>query len=290
MAFLLTVDKACDERSTVLDELKIPWIPMTFTMDGREVVPDTFATDAEYQNFYQQMEAGAMPTTSQTSVEQHQAFFEQVIKQYQPTEILHLSLAGGISNNIFNAQKAAENLKAPYPGVQIYCLDTILATQAMNVLVYEAVKLRDAGLDAQTAYQKLAELRMHVQPWFMVDDLQHLKRGGRISTVAAAFGSMLRLKPILKIDTDGTLKVVNKVMGVRKALDFFVDLIAKESDQLPAEVFLIHAHAPANLALLQQKINQKYPQIKVRTGWLGPIIGAHCGSGMIGLGFIGKHR
>jgi len=289
MNFILTTDTACDERKGTLDELRIPWIPLTY-MIKNEVFADDFSSDAQYQEFYAKLAAGAMPTTSQITPHAHEEFFESVFTKRKINAIIHLSLSGGLSDTANCAKLGAENYMKRNPNAKIYCVDTLSATQGHNLLLYGALKMRDQGFAAEKAYAELEKLKSKVQAWFMVDNLYHLKRGGRVSGASAAIGTILNIKPILIIDREGKLSVIKKEKGVNKTVNFFLETIRKYKTDETDEFFIVHANAHKSAELLKERIEKELPFAKVRIGWLGPIIGAHCGSGMFGLTFIGKDK
>ena len=289
MNFILTTDTSCDELKTVLNDPNVPWIPLSFTIQGR-TFEDDFSSDAEYRAFYKKLAGGARPTTSQITPLAHEEFFEKVVKEHKAAAIVHLSLSGGLSDTANSAVKGAESYMARDPKVKIYITDTFAATQTHNLLVREGIRLRGGGASAEEAYGRLELLKARLQGWFMVDDLFHLRRGGRISGASAAIGTVLNIKPVLILDRDGKLAIVKKVQGTSKVFNFFLDVIEKYKTDDTDEVAVIHANAYKNAELLKARILERYPSFRVPIGWLGPVIGAHCGEGMIGLTFAGKNR
>jgi len=289
MSFILTTDTSCDEFKNVLDSLNIPWIPLTFTING-ETFDDNFTDDAEYQAFYAKLEGGAMPTTSQITPLSHEEFFKKVLTEQKSDTIIHLSLSGGLSDTANAAKKGAADCMTRNPKAKIYCVDTQLATQGHNILLYEALKMRDKGLSAKEAYEKIEKLKARVHAWFMVDSLYHLKRGGRVSGVSAAIGTILNIKPVLIVNHEGKLKVVKKLKGMLKAINFFMEIIKEYSTNDTNEFYIVQANAYKNAELLKVHIEKEYPSARIKIGWLGPIIGTHCGGGMLGLVFIGRDR
>ena len=289
MKFVLTTDTSCDEFKSVLDGLNVPWIPLTFTIDG-EIFDDNFSSDGEYKDFYKKLDGGAMPTTSQINIFAHEEFFERVLAERNADSIVHLTLSGGLSDTANSARKAAENYMSRNPQAQIYIVDTLSATQGHNLLLYEAIKLRDNGVAAGQAFEEIEKLKTQVHAWFMVDNLHHLKRGGRVSGASAAIGTILNIKPILIIDGEGKLSVVKKVKGTANALNFFLETIERHRTDATCEFFLVHSNAHKEIDLLKKQIEKKFSWARPRIGWLGPIIGTHCGAGLVGMTFIGKEK
>jgi len=154
MSFILTTDTSCDEFKSELDKNNIPWLPLTFMIDG-EVFEDDFRADEKYEEFFKKLEGGAMPTTSQITPMAYEEFFDEVFKNNAGDTIIHLSLSGGLSGTASNAKKAADDYMVKHPDKKIFAVDTLLATQAHNFLMQEVIKMRDRGIDAQQEIEKI---------------------------------------------------------------------------------------------------------------------------------------
>lgn len=127
---------------------------------------------------------------------------------------------------------------------------------------------------------------------FTVNDLNHLKRGGRISPALAFAGSMLNIKPCLLIDRTGHLENVAKIRGRKKAMEWIVEQMQAQCDGAPEDqlVFVVHADCPEDGQTLLQMIQQVYPKLELHLMDLGPVIGAHTGPGLVAVTFLGKER
>jgi DegV family protein with EDD domain len=176
------------------------------------------------------------------------------------------------------------------PGTKIYIVDTLSATHGHHLLLKQGIRMRDEGLTAEQTAEELNVTAPKIQHWFMVDDLHHLRRGGRISGASAVLGTLLKIKPILVVNGKGKLDVVKKVHGVKKAIDYFMDAISRYKPAGNGEFLLVNANAHGYAAELAERIRAAYPDCPVSIGWVGPVIGAHTGSGMFGVTFIGADR
>ena len=287
--FTLTTDTSCDVFRSELDAKNIPWIPLSFTIDG-VTYDDDFSSDDRYEDFYGKIRGGAMPTTSQINVFNHEEFFEKLVEG-GAKNIIHLTLSGGLSNTVNSAKTAADNVTARHGDCKIYILDTLSATQGHRLILDEGVKMRDNGMNADEAFEKLSDIAGRVHHWIVVDDLMHLKRGGRVSGASAYIGSLLNIKPVLIINSEGKLAVVKKAKGTLKAYGYVMDMIREYAEDLENPVFyLANADANDKIDEMTKMIKDAYPAAKVNTGWIGPVIGAHTGSGTLGIVFIGKKR
>jgi len=290
MKFILTTDTSCDAFKTDLDAVKVPWIPLTFTLEG-QTYDDNFSSDNEYSDFYAKVKAGAMPTTSQINTFSHEEFFKKVLSENADLPIIHLTLSGGLSETVNAARIAAKNIADADPKAKVYIIDTLSATQGHRIVVDKGVEIRDSGLEAEEAVKKIEDCASKAMHFFMVDDLHHLKRGGRVSAVSATFGTLLNIKPVLTINHEGKLAVIKKAKGAKKAIAFFLEMIAEhKADPQNGAFYLVHANAQENRNLLVEQLKELYPSAPIKGGWVGPVIGAHTGGGMFGVAFEGKKR
>jgi DegV family protein with EDD domain len=289
MEFLLTTDTSCDIFRHELDEAGVPWIPLTYTING-ETFEDTCSSSEDFKAFYKKMQGGAMPTTSQITPMAHTEFFEPLILKGHK-KIIHLALSGGLSSTVEAARLSAGELMEKYEGTEIYILDTLAATQGNNMLFIHARRLQEAGKTAKEAFDILTDKVSKLHHFFMVNDLHHLKRGGRISAASAAIGSLLKIKPVLVIDDIGKLTVIKKALGPKKAIDFILEMVKKHTtSETDNEYIVVHANVPERADEVKARLEKEVAGSKVSVGWIGPIIGAHTGEGLLGVILIGDKR
>jgi len=290
MAFILTTDTSCDAFKKDLDAAKVPWIPLTFTLEG-QTYDDNFSADQEYADFYAKVAAGAMPTTSQINTFSHEEFFNKVLAEYKGLPIVHLTLSGGLSETVNSARVAAKNIMDANAKAKVYIVDTLSATQGHNIIVDKGIELRDKGVDPKDAAKLLEDFASRVMHFFMVNDLHHLKRGGRVSAASAAIGTLLNIKPLLTINHEGKLVVIKKAKGAAKAIAYFLDMVKEHKEDLENGAFyIVNANAHENSDKLRTQLKELYPHCPIKGGWVGPVIGAHTGEGMFGVAFVGKKR
>lgn len=288
--FTLTTDSAVDVFRSELDALGVYWVPLTFTIDG-VTYEDDFSDDAHYKEFYDKVRTGAMPSTSQINPFTHEEFWERVAEKTGTTDIVHLTLSSGLSETYSSACRAAQSFMEKHPGVRVYVVDSLGATQAEMPVFEMALRLRDNGESAAAAAEALRAYAHRVQVYIIADDLYHLKRGGRVSAAAAAVGSLLKIKPLIIFDDAGKLQVYKKPAGWKKALKTVLDHIAEFCPQPGTKKFWIaHADALDKAEEAKAAIEGAYPGAEVQIGWIGPVIGAHTGAGTIGILFEANSR
>jgi len=289
MSFLITTDTSCDLPKNELEKLGVPYIPLTYTIDDKTYVDD-FTQDVQYENFYKLIKSGAMPTTSQINSFLHEKFFCELFNKGH-REILHLSISSGLSTTYNCAVLGAECAMEKHPGLVVKVIDTLSATQAHRALLDKALDLRKENLDLQLTASTLDGLKNNLQAYVFVDNLMHLKRGGRISGAAAHVGTLLKIKPVLTIDSLGKLTVINKANGIKKAMTYGIEMLLKNINDIKnSTIYLANTDANDKIEELISMLRQRGYQGKIVTGWIGPVIGSHTGAGTFGLVFFGNTR
>ncbi len=283
--FAVSTDSTCDLKSAFVKERDIWFVPLTFTMekDGSiEEYLDNFTCNEEYVAFYEKVSAGYFPRTAKLNYDAHMQHFTALAKA-GVKEVVHFMISSGLANTITITRQAAEDIKKEYPDFTVYAVDPLTATVGQGVLVELAADCRDKGMSAKETYEYLMEMRHHVQHCIIPNDLFYLKKGGRVSAVSAAFGTMLNIKPMLCFDTEGKLKVLEKCKGMKKAFSRVVDhLDAAPVESVDGKQFAVIVHTnnekgAAELAALVEERTGVKPRITI----MGPVIGSHVGPGSV---------
>lgn len=284
MAFTLSTDRSCDIFCSELQSRGIKYISQIYTIDEVPHVDD-FDKDEDYKGFYDLIRAGKMPTTSQINIVEHEEFFERVLSECGG-DLLHITLSSGLSSTYQSAVTAANNVNERLGATRVYVLDSLGATVVQRLVVDEAQRLRDEGLSAADALKQMQEITRHINIRFMPTDLMHLKRGGRVSGAAAVIGTALKIKPILCINKEGGLSIVTKKMGVNAGVAYMIDFFKQRNDARTKKVYIPCADNFEVAEDIKAKLLEIRPDCDVQIGWVGPVIGAHTGAGMVGVVFL----
>lgn len=286
MSFILSTDTSCDFFKTELTARNIFYVPLTYAIDGVSY-PDDFSSNEEYEAFFDKMAKGAMPTTSQINIYTHEQYFKKLLKENEG-DILHLTLSSGLSSTYASALKASENVMEEFPDRNIFVLDTKSATVVHGMVLEDCEKLRNEGRSARETFEVVTNNITRIVPYFMTYDLMHLKRGGRVSGPMAYIGTALNIKPMLTINKEGGLSVINKLHGVPKSLKYIIDRYKAEAVDEPQTVLIGSAASPFAEELAEMA-RKALPQNEVKIEWFGPVIGAHVGKGTVALVFRSKN-
>ena len=206
-------------------------------------------------------------------------------------DILYLAFSSGLSGTCQSAYMAKEELSARYPDRKIYVVDSLAASMGEGLLAYYASKMQLEGKTIDEVYQWLQDNKLHLCHWFTVDDLNHLKRGGRVSSAAALFGTMLGIKPVLHVDDAGHLIPVAKIRGRRQSLDSLVahmeQTVTNPEEQV---IFISHGDCEKDAQYVADQIRAKWNVKEIVLNEIGPVIGTHSGPGTVALFFLGSKR
>ena len=276
--FAVSSDSTCDLKQDYVQQRNIWFVPLTFTIEKNGTLEegvDNFALNEEYSAFYQAVRAGAFPRTAKLNYEAHIRHFTSMAEA-GVKEAVHFTISSGLANTIDITKQAAADVHAKYPDFTVYPVDPLTATVGQGLLVQIAADCRDEGMTAKQTYDYILGLRQYIQHCIIPNDLFYLKKGGRVSAVSAAVGTVLNIKPMLTFDKEGKLKVVEKCKGMKKAFARVIDYMqaAPADDKKLAVVVHTDNEKGANelAALIEAKTGVK-PQITV----MGPVIGSHVG-------------
>lgn len=276
----------CDEMLQGLPHIEV--IPMEVIVDGKsyQYGPGGNLTVDE---FYVMQREGKFASTSQINPQVYKSVFEPYLKE--GWDILYLGFSSGMSGTINSANICAEELEDLYPERMIVCMDTLCASVGEGFLVREAARKQAEGMTLEQLVQWVKKRRLQVAHWFTVDTFQHLLHGGRVSSVAAAMGTVLNIKPLLSVDIEGRLKVIEKPRGNKQALKTKLQHMESEwKPELGKFVLVGHADCPKVGEELREQVKKQFPEAEVYVANIGPIIGAHTGPGMSALVFWGDER
>ncbi len=285
--YVIMMDVSGDIVDESIKKWDLKFIPMQYSL-GEEMRTSTGPEDAAVlKAFYDGQRGGDLTKTSQITPFQYEEYFEPYLKE--GFSILYLALSSGLSSTFSAACLASETLKEKYPELDVIPVDSKAATGGMGILIEQALKNREQGVSLEENAKALKAYVTKIKHWFLVQDLNYLKRGGRVSSTTAFVGSMLNIKPILKIDENGKLTTIAKKRGNKMAVQALIDYFKENYDsQAPKTIYISNADCKELGDMLAGKLKELYPDLEIKQTTLSPIIGAHTGPGMLMLSHIGK--
>jgi len=288
--YIITTDTTSDLPKYYIEEKQIKILPLTYILEG---VTYDQENGLEFSEFYNKMRNGSMPTTSQVNPENAKEIFQKYVEE--GFAILHIAFSSVLSGSYNSAKIAAEELMEEKPDCKIIVVDSLCASLGEGLLIHKAVKLKEQGKSIEEVAAWLDANKLHVCHNFTPSDLFHLYRGGRVSKTAAIIGTVVDVKPILHVDNEGYLKPLSKVRGRKKSLVTLVDNMEKQIGSYLEEnkadgVFIGHGDCREEAQFVADLIKERFGIDSFLIDYVGPVIGAHTGPGIMALFFMGEAR
>lgn len=238
--------------------------------------------DIKANDYYSLLKSSKeFPTTSQPALGEMLDLYQSIANQGYDT-IISIHLSSGISGFVNNLQSIASSVE----GLTIYSFDSLITSSPMGHMVAVALEMGEEGRSIEEILQRLTEIKEHSSAYLIVNDLNNLVRGGRLTNGAALIGSLLKIKPILTF-TDGKIVVFEKIRSSKKAFSRVEKLIGEQikKSPYPLKFFVIHGNDLETAEKEKEALQKKYPEIDVQISYFGPVIGTHLGEKAIGIGW-----
>lgn len=287
--YAIVTDSSCDLPAELTEELDLTILPLSFEIGGKEYLNYLDGRSMPFHDYYERLRKAEPARTAAVNVDAFTGAVEPLLKAGK--DVLVPAFSSGLSNTCNAARMACEELSAKYPERKVICVDTLCASLGQGMLVYYAAQKKREGMSIEEVRDWLEQNKLHLCHWFTVDDLMHLKRGGRISPAVAFIGGMLNFKPIMHVDDAGKLASVGKVRGRKASLDVLVDHMEETAVSPQTQtVFLSHGDTPEDAEYVASEVKRRLGVKEVIINYVGPVIGTHSGPGTMALFFFGSHR
>lgn len=286
--YIIITDSCCDLPRDYMESKKIPYVSLTCTFQEKEY-RDDFGLSLNYKDFYEGMRKGDIPKTSQPNADAYYKVFEDIIKQQK--KILYICVSSGLSGTYNSANIAKNMILDEYPEATLEIVDILTASLGQGLMVMKAVEMQENGASFEEVIKYLEDTKLSLNTYIIVDDLNHLKRGGRISTAAAVVGSLFHIKPVLTLNDEGKVIAIRKAKGRKAGINelakFVIDKIENSEDMM---VTICHGDSEADAIKLKEIILKEVPVKEVMINFIGPVVGTYGGPGALAVFFVGKHR
>lgn len=286
--FVIVTDSTCDMPAEFYKKKGVEVVKLGFTMDNVNYEGDCGQKITE-KVFYEKLRTGSMPTTYQVTVESARPHLEKYLKDGQ--DVLVIAFSSALSGTADSFSLCAKELSKKHPTRKLYMVDSLCASMGEGLLLYYAIKKADEGADIEETAKYLQEIRLKICHYFTVDNLFHLKRGGRVSSASAFIGTLLKIKPIMRVNDGGKLEVISKCVGRKKALSILVShLFADWEEERNEPVFISHGDCLEEAEFVKSMITQRFPNTEIMINYIGPVIGSHSGAGTLAIFYKGEKR
>lgn len=287
--YVIITDSTTDLPEDLIQDMGVVVLPLSFNIDGKEYRNWPDGRELSSKDFYAELRKGNQAGTAAINVNSFIEILEPYLKA--GTDILYIGFSSALSGTCSNGFLAIEELRPKYPERKLLAVDSLAASMGEGLLVYLATQEKKKGHTIEEVFQFVTDNRLHLCHWFTVDDLNHLKRGGRVSATAALLGTVLGIKPILHVDDEGRLIPVSKTRGRRQSLEQLVTKMAETAIK-PGEqtIFISHGDCIDDAKYVESLVKNQFGVKTVLINYVGPVIGAHSGPGTVALFFLGSKR
>lgn len=289
--FQLLSDSCVDLPNEVAQELDIHILPLKVTVKGKEYKNYLDHREINPKTFYDFLRDKNTATTAQANPHEFMTILDPILEKGH--DVLIITFSSDLSGTYNSSLIAQKELQEKYPERKIIVIDSLSASMGQGLLVYKAALMKQDGLSIEDVAKKVEALKLDVSHLFTVSDLGHLKRGGRLSTSSYILGSIINIKPLLHVTTEGKLKVFGKARGRFKSLNNLVKRMVETFDRERNDIiFISHGDNLRDALyvkdLIIDKLDLKEENFLINT--IGPVIGAHSGVDTLAIFYIGNER
>lgn len=288
MDAVLLIDSCTDLPRSYVEENALPFVSLVCNFKDKEY-KDDFGKSIGHKEFYDAVRNGEMPSTAQVNVYEYTELFRKYAAEGK--SVIYLGFSSALSGSLSSAYIARDMVTEEIKDADIAIIDSKSASLGEGLLAYYANEMLKAGASKDEVVSWLETNKLKMNHWFTVDDLGHLKRGGRVSGTAAFLGTLLDIKPVLKVDDEGRLIPMSKVKGRKKSIKALFEMLQENIVSPEEQVIAIsHGDCIEDAEYLKEMIMREYNVKDVMINHVGPVIGAHTGPGVVALFFMGEKR
>jgi len=280
-------DSSCDLMESTLKEINVKPIVFPYSLNGDEQT-EMFKTEADFNAFYTALRSGKTPKTAGINAYSYEEQFAPFLANGE--DVLYVHLSSGLTGTFNFKDQIISDLKSQFPAQKVVFIDTLQVSYGVAELVLQAARLRDKGLSIDEIEKQLNALKFHISTCFIPESLFYLQKGGRISLAAAIGGTLLNVRPVIKVTDEGKLQKIGVVAGRKAAIKKLATIAAENVVDSDLPIGIMHACSLEDAKLLQEEVKQLLPSKQLELHQIGPTIGTYCGPGTLGIIFNSKQR
>lgn len=287
--YIILTDSTTDLPAYYAEENELEVLPLGFMIDGITYKNYLDNRELSSKDFYRKISEGKQAKTFQVNPDEFYDSFKKILDSGYG--VLAIIFSSGLSGTYNSARIAYDQIKNEYPNAPIKIIDSLSASLGEGLLVHYAVCAKRNGMSLEEAYEYIEELKLRVTHWFTVQDMDTLKRGGRISAASAFFAKTLNINPVLHVSDEGKLVAKAKKIGRKNAvnalIDKFLETYTKDENKI---VFICHSNCLDDAEKIKNVVKEKTQISDVLINEIGPVIGGHCGVGTLAIFYISNKR
>lgn len=286
--YIIVTDSTSDLPADLANELGLTVLPLTYKINDKEYANYLDYREQSVKEFYELIKSGSQSVTSQLIP---QDYIDSMTPHLEANkDILVISFSSKLSGTYNSGRLAIDELQEKYPNNKIIIIDSKSASLGEGMLVYLAAKEKEKGLSIDELTSFVESTIPTIAHWFTVDDIQHLRRGGRISAAASIVAKALSIKPIMHCSVDGELVPRNKAISRKKAIKNLYTKMTETAVKDQKIAFIGHGDDIEAAETLKSYILETYPNIEIIINNIGPVIGSHTGQGVLALFYVANER
>jgi len=286
--FVIMTDSCCDLPKEYIYDNNIPFAMLPFSYNDREYLDDLGQSVSQKQ-FFDDLRAGALPNTSQANSQSFHSMFKSATELGK--DVIYIGVSSGLSGTYNSANIGKVATLEEFPEARIYIIDVLTASLGQGLMVRKAVEMKNEGCTAEQIVCEIEENIQNLNTYITVEDLNFLKRGGRISSAAATLGLVLHIKPILTLNHEGRVMPLLKVRGRKKSITKLAEILEEKIKNPETQTIAIcHADCYEEALKLKEEILAKVKVKDVLINYVGPVVGRFSGPGALTVFFIGEKR
>lgn len=287
--YVILTDSSCDLPAELADQMQLTVLPLTVDMDGKLYRNYLDGREIGFHEFFEQVVTAKSAKTSAVTSEQFMEVLEPLCQA--GVDVLYLAFSSGLSGTYNSGAIAMRELSEKYPERKLYAVDSLCASLGEGLFVDLCHEKKEAGMTIDELRDYAESLKLHICHWFTVNDLMFLKRGGRVSAATAIVGSVLSIKPVMHMDNEGHLIKVDVARGRKASLRALVAKMEKLAiGPEKQRVYICHGDCLQDAEYVASLVREKFGITDIRINYVGPVIGAHTGPGVVSLFFVGSER
>lgn len=286
--FKIITDSCCDLPISYIEKYSIPFVSLTYHYNDIERIDD-FGESYSFKNFYKDLRDGYVPKTSQPSTQSFYDAFKNILDE--DSDILYIGASSGLSGTVNSANLAKNMIIEDYPNSKIIIIDILTACLGQGLVVLKALEMQSQGSSMDEIASYLEGIKQNINTFMIVNDINYLRKGGRISTTAAVAGMLLNIKPFLSISNEGKVLALDKFRGRKKAINALFEKVLERIKNPEEQVIAVsHGDCIEDAIQLKTLILEKIKVKDVLMSYIGPVVGSFGGPGAMAVFFLGNER
>ena len=289
MSFSVVTDSCANLTNDLIKEYGVKIVSLTYNVNGTEYLGYIEGEEFDFKEYYDLLRSKAHVKTSLVSYERVETTLKGELDK--GNDVLYISFSSALSGSCQVARNCIADLEESYPDRKIILVDSLQASMGQGLMVKYAVEKRNAGVSLEDTAKWLEDNKQNFVALFTVDDLFFLKRGGRLSGAVAVVGTILNIKPLLHVDSEGKLTSTGTIRGRTKSIDALIARMGETGIDLEnQDIFMVHGDCIEEAEAAAAKIKELYNVKSITINYVDQVISSHSGPGTLAIFYMGSER